>query len=124
MIIKNKYYNQTEIFKLWFEENKHKFKNTIIVVNETDSYLLLKYQDIAESFFIKVDNNSSIEITQGEDNKLIESFLVLLSIDKDNNYYNEALQEQERKYYQIPEPVYYDEYNLFLKWSNENLSNE
>lgn len=124
MIINNKYYNQTEIFKLWIEENKNRFNKKPVMFEESDSYLTFKYEDI-DNILVKVDNNSSIEIrvqnSDNEDNLLID-FFVILKEDQNNKYYNAALEEKDRKYYDIPEPIYYDEYNLFLKWSNEYLS--
>ncbi|MFN8578887.1 MAG: hypothetical protein U0354_18820 [Candidatus Sericytochromatia bacterium] len=124
MIINNKYYNQIEIFNLWLEENKDKFINKPIIFEESDSYLTLKYENIIDDILIRIDNNSAISVIyensfENESKNLISDFFVVLKENENNKYFNEGLSEENRVYYHIPELVYYDEYNLFLKWSND-----
>jgi hypothetical protein len=129
MIIKNKYYSQIEIFKLWLEENRDNFICKPIIFEDTESYLSFRYENIIDNIVVRVDNNSSISIRVEnlldiDCLGLLSDFLVVLMTDKNGKYYNESLLEKDRIHYDIPEPIYYDEYNLFMKWSNKTISED
>lgn len=129
MIIKNKYCSQIEIFKLWLEENRDNFICKPLISEDSDSYLALQYENIIDNIVVRVDNNSSINIRVEnliglEYVDLLADFLVVLMTNESGKYYNESLPEQNRVYYDIPEPIYYDEYNLFLKWSNKTITKD
>ena len=133
---RNKSINQIKLFRAWLADNIDKFIFKPVIFYRKpkykklkDEYLFLRYEGIINNIVIRIDDCCMIDIQVEnlvglELVDLLTDFLVALRTDDNGKYYNESLLEDYRRYYDSEEQVFYDEFNLFLRWSNDMISED
>lgn len=129
-----------KLFKTWLHQNQSKFECKPYFFYRKKGqkkYFYLRYKNIINNIVISVSDNGQIDIDahnlknilQGNFNQKFHGFTtftagfyVVLKKGKDGKYYNQL--HITPISYESPEEVYYEQFNLFLEWSNRAIKKE
>ena len=115
-------------FEKWLKTNGHRFNHKVIIVKKEISILILKYENIIPQIRPVILKNGDINV-EVEYNKISWDFL--LSLDSaapartaSGEYYCKDCIDKKIYYDTLEELYCQHQFEAFLEWSNENISNE